>query len=255
MMDSLAFGFQELDQRRIRLGRLNELDVRFADPEEAYLRFLGGDHLNARKREACHGLIELGSFFEVIDGNGDVVDFLDHFELLYCGTLDPRCWILVFPRIKSSVSSSGFYVLSNVFDDLFSGGAGLKDLADSGPFQSRDIIGRDDSASQDDDVAGTLLPEELDDFRKESVVGARETREADDIDPFLDRRVCNLFGRLANAGLDHFHAGIPEGAGDDLCAPVVAVKAGFSNKDTNLTHGALPIRVRSNLVRSSESSG
>ncbi len=52
---------------------------------------------------------------------------------------------------------------------------------------------------------------------------AGEDRKADHVDVFLQRGVRDHLGRLAQAGIDHFHPGIPQRAGDDLGAPVVPV--------------------------------
>ena len=45
------------------------------------------------------------------------------------------------------------------------------------------------------------------------------------------------FGRLAQAGVDHFHAGIAQGAGDHLGAAVVAVEAGLGDQDADFLVG------------------
>src|SRR5690242_10487744 len=56
-----------------------------------------------------------------------------------------------------------------------------EDLADSERLQRRDVLVRDDSAGEHDDVGAPLLLQEVDDLREEHVVGAREDRESDDV--------------------------------------------------------------------------
>ena len=49
----------------------------------------------------------------------------------------------------------------------------------------------------------------------------------------------DLLGRLAQAGVDHLHAGVAQRAGDHLGAPVVAVEAGLGDHDSDLLHSAM----------------
>ena len=46
----------------------------------------------------------------------------------------------------------------------------------------------------------------------------------------------DLLGRLPQAGVDHFHAGVAQRARDDLRATIVAVEAGLRDDDTDLGH-------------------
>ena len=64
-------------------------------------------------------------------------------------------------------------------------------------------------------------------------MAAPERGEADDVDVFLDGGGDDHLGRLPQAGIDHFHAGVAQGAGDDLGAAVVPVEAGFGNQYAN----------------------
>ena len=70
-------------------------------------------------------------------------------------------------------------------------------------------------------------------LRADGVVRAGEDREADDVDVFLDGGGGDHLGRLAQAGVDHFHAGVAQRARDDLGAAVVAVQAGLGNQHSN----------------------
>ena len=58
---------------------------------------------------------------------------------------------------------------------------------------------------------------------------AGEDAQTDAVHIFLNGGFDNALRRLAQAGVEHFHAGIAESAGDDLGAAVVAVKAGFGD--------------------------
>ena len=53
---------------------------------------------------------------------------------------------------------------------------------------------------------------------------------------FLQRGGDDLFGCLTQAGVDHFHAGVPQRARDDLGAAVVAIEAGLGDDDSQFAH-------------------
>ena len=50
---------------------------------------------------------------------------------------------------------------------------------------------------------------------------------------FLHSGFGDHLGCLAQAGIDHFHAGVAQRARDDFGAAVVTVQAGFCNEDTD----------------------
>ena len=64
---------------------------------------------------------------------------------------------------------------------------------------------------------------------------AAQDREADDVDVFLHGGGGDHLGRLVQPGVDDFHAGVAQRGGDDFRAAVVAVEAGFGDKNTNGT--------------------
>ncbi len=64
-----------------------------------------------------------------------------------------------------------------------------------------------------------------------------EDGEADGIGILLDCGLGDLLGRLVQPCVDHLHAGVPEGAGDDLGAAVVSVEPGLGDDDANLLLG------------------
>ena len=60
------------------------------------------------------------------------------------------------------------------------------------------------------------------------IVRAGQDRQADDVGVLLQRGGDDLLGRLAQAGVDHFHAGVAQRARDDLGAAVVPVEPGLA---------------------------
>jgi len=115
-------------------------------------------------------------------------------------------------------------------DDVLGGGAGKEDFGDAGFFQGGNVGSGDDAADEDGDVVHAFFVEEFHELGAEGVVGAGEDREADDVDIFLDGSGGDHLRGLAQAGVDHFHAGVAQGAGDDLGAAVVAVESGLCNE-------------------------
>ena len=55
-------------------------------------------------------------------------------------------------------------------------------------------------------------------------MGARENRESNHVGILLDRSLNNLFRRLMETRIDHFDAGISQGARDNFGSTVMAVK-------------------------------
>jgi len=97
-------------------------------------------------------------------------------------------------------------------------------------FEGGDVGAGDDAANEDGDVVHAFFVEEFHELGTEGVVGAGEDGEADDVDIFLDGGGGDHLRGLAEAGVDHFHAGVAEGAGDDFGAAVVAVQSGLGNQ-------------------------
>src|SRR5258706_8084036 len=123
--------------------------------------------------------------------------------------------------------------LMNEFDDVLSGCAGEEDFGDAGFFQGGDVGSGNDAADEDGDVVHAFFVEEFHQLRAERVVGAGEDGEADDVYVFLDGRGGNHLRRLTEAGVDHFHAGVAQGAGDDFGATVVAIQSGLGNQNSD----------------------
>ena len=54
--------------------------------------------------------------------------------------------------------------------------------------------------------------------------------EPDNVDVFLNRSAHDLLRRLAETGIDHFHPGVAQRAGDDFDAAVMSVKPRLGEK-------------------------
>ena len=76
----------------------------------------------------------------------------------------------------------------------------------------------------------------------ERVVRAGKNREADDVHVFLHGGRGDHLRRLPQAGVNHFHAGVAQGAGDHFGAAVVAVEAGLGDQYADFLLGHVGIR-------------
>jgi len=68
-------------------------------------------------------------------------------------------------------------------------------------------------------------------------VRTRENRKPDYLHVFLQRRADDHFRRLAQAGVDHFHASIAQGTSDYLGAAVMSVEPGLSDENADFCLG------------------
>ena len=114
------------------------------------------------------------------------------------------------------------------------GAPGREDRRDAALDQLGRIVGRNRPADDDEHVVGAVRAQAVDDPRDERHVGSREDRDPDRVGVLLDRRLDDLLGSLMEAGVDHLHAGIAQGARDDLGAAVVSVEAGLGDDDAYL---------------------
>ena len=78
--------------------------------------------------------------------------------------------------------------------------------------------------------------EQVHQLRRDVVVGAGEDRQADDVGVFLQRRRGDLLGRLPQAGVDDFHAGVAQRPRDDLRAAIVPVEPRLGDDDSQFAH-------------------
>jgi len=119
-------------------------------------------------------------------------------------------------------------------DDVLSGCAGQEDFSDPRSLEIGDVGFRDDAAEKHGHVVHAFFAEQIHQLRADSVVGAREDGEADDVDILLDGGRGDHFRRLAQTGVDDFHAGVAEGTRDDFSPAVVAIQPGLGNQDSYL---------------------
>ena len=113
--------------------------------------------------------------------------------------------------------------------DVLRGGSGKEDSGDAGLFEGGDVGFGDDAADEDGDVVHAFVVEKFHQLRADGVVGAGEDREADHVDVFLYGGGGDHLGSLAQTGVNDFHAGVAQGAGDYFCTAVVAVQSRLCN--------------------------
>src|SRR5688572_22055996 len=149
-----------------------------------------------------------------------------------CGaTVAPLGWR---PRTRSY---PGPDVRGNVVDDLLHGRAGQEDALDAHRVQFGNVDVGNDAADDDLYVIQAFFLEQLHDPRADVHVRAGQNRQSDYVRVFLQRRGHDLLGRLAQPGVNDFHAGVAQRARDHLGAAIVPVKPRLRNDDSNfLTH-------------------
>ena len=82
-----------------------------------------------------------------------------------------------------------------------------------------------------------LISEQLHHPRDQSHVCTREDREPNGVGVLLDRGLGDLLRRLVQAGVDHLHARVAQGARDDLRAAVVPIQSGLGDDDPDFSGG------------------
>ena len=131
--------------------------------------------------------------------------------------------------------SARMYVGSDELYDVVHRSSGLKDCCDTEFFQGFHILIGNDSADHDQNIVHLVLAQQVHYARHDRVMRARKNGEANHMHIFLQRRIDDHLWSLAQAGVDDFHAGVAQRAGDYLCAAIVAIEAGFSNQNPNLS--------------------
>src|SRR5215203_289822 len=129
-------------------------------------------------------------------------------------------------------------------NDVLHGGTRTEHPRYANRLQRRQVGIRDDAAEHHEHVGEPFFAKEVHQTRADRVVRARQNGQADDIGIFLKRRGDNLFWRLTEACVDHFHARIAQGARDDLGPPVMAVEPGLRDDDSDFLHGNWNLNVR-----------
>lgn len=133
--------------------------------------------------------------------------------------------------------SGGEAARLDVFADELNSGversAWSEDGGDAFGLEEGNVLLGDGATDDDKDVLSATFAEQLGNTWNDGVVGAGEDAQADAVNVFLNGCVDDHFRRLTEAGVDDLHAGVAQGAGDDFCASIMAVEAGFGNKDAD----------------------
>jgi len=124
-------------------------------------------------------------------------------------------------------------VVADELNDVVHGGAGLEDAGDADFLETVDILVGNDAADEDEYLIHFVLLEEIYDARDDGIVRAGKNRKADDLNIFLQGGVDNHLWCLAEAGVNHLHARIAQGTGDDLGATVMTVEAGLGYENAD----------------------
>ena len=95
------------------------------------------------------------------------------------------------------------------------------------------ILVGDRAADDDEHVLGPVLAQPVEDPRDERHVRAGEDRDANGVRVLLDRGLHDLLRGLVETRVDHLHSRVPQGAGDDLRAPVVPVQTRLGDHYTD----------------------
>jgi hypothetical protein len=140
------------------------------------------------------------------------------------------------------------YVRVDEVDDLLHRAARQEDAFHADGLQLGDIHVGNDAANHDQHVVESLLFQQLHHARAGVHVRAGQDREPDHVGIFLKRGADDLFGSLAEAGVDHFHPGVAQRAGDDFGAPIVAVEAGLGDNDSDLLHRRKTVSRRAKVI-------
>src|SRR6185369_4955780 len=112
---------------------------------------------------------------------------------------------------------------------------------DAGLGQGGDVVVGDDPAGCHEDVVEACVEEQLRDPGQERHVGARQDRQADDVDILLEGRRRDHLRRLAEAGVDDLEALVTEAPSENLGTAVVAVEARLGDEDLDRAVGHGPI--------------
>src|SRR6476646_2062261 len=134
------------------------------------------------------------------------------------------------PGRSGGEEAARLHILANEYRDVIHRRAGIEDGTDAGFLEEIKILLWNDAADEKQHVFHLVLLEEIRHARDNGIVCAGKNREANHVHVFLQRRVDKHVRRLAEPGIDDFHAGIAQRTGNYLGATVVAVQAGFGNK-------------------------
>src|SRR5262249_23647536 len=134
-------------------------------------------------------------------------------------------------------SAHGFLPLSGLFlnelDQRLGWRPRQEDLSNSELLQRGDVLVRNDSAGDHENVFAALFLQKPHHFRKQGVVSSRKYGEPDDVHVLLDGGRGDLLRRLAQPGIDDLHPCVPQGSSDHLGASVVSVQTWLRDQDAD----------------------
>jgi hypothetical protein len=127
-----------------------------------------------------------------------------------------------------------FHVRADELDNVVHGSAWLKNCRNPDLLQARDILIGNDATHQHQHVIHLILLEQIHDPRHDRIMRAGQDRETNHVDIFLQSSADDHLRRLAQPGIDDFHAGVAQSAGNNFRPAIVPVQAGFRYQDTDL---------------------
>jgi hypothetical protein len=134
--------------------------------------------------------------------------------------------------LKAKVCSSGSGDLHMRADEIHNrlcGSPGLEDFRDPNLFERGNILIRDNASHDYQNIIQALRTEQLAYPRNDRVVCPGKNGNSDDAYILLQGGTNNLLRRLPQAAVDDFHAGVTQGAGNNLGPAVVSIQAGFGD--------------------------
>ena len=150
-----------------------------------------------------------------------------------------RLW-RVLERLRFQVPcQSGFCRawFPDIRNDGLSGSAGQKNLRYAASLQGWNILLGNNASCQHQHVVEFLLLQKLHHSRQNDIVRARKNGEPDAVNVFLESGIHDLFRRLPQPGIDHFHPRVTQGTSNNLCAAVVAIQSGLGNENPQASVG------------------
>ena len=135
---------------------------------------------------------------------------------------------------QAGAALAGMYCVGlNVLDDVVGGSPGAEYGGDAYLGQRLPVGLRHNPAEHDEDIVHALFLEQAHNFGQEFHVRPGEDAEAKHGNILLRGGLHNHLRSLPDAGVDNFHAGIAQGAGNDFGAPIVPVKSGLGDEDAD----------------------
>src|ERR1700733_804823 len=117
--------------------------------------------------------------------------------------------------------------------DCLRSSSGEKNFRDPALLQRGNIRFRNNSADQHGHVVHAFAAEQFHQPRAKRIVRAGKNRKPDHVDIFLRRRRRNHFRCLPQSGVNHFHPGIAQRAGDNFRAAIVTIQPRLSDQYPN----------------------